>query len=149
VCSSDLFVDRLVPGDHVARPPVDQMAQAAARRRRRDHEIRLLFESLDHERIYFLFLDAEGRSIGRLHFDGHVETASFDLALVLRCALLREAAALLIAHNHPGGASDPSQADILATRRIIEATRLVGIACLDHLIVACGQVFSMRDAGLM
>jgi DNA repair protein RadC len=63
--------------------------------------------------------------------------------------LVRNAAAVLFAHNHPGGETEPSQADQLVTRRLKEALALVEIAVVDHLIVVGGVTVSMAERGLV
>ena len=59
------------------------------------------------------------------------------------------AAALVLAHPHPSGAAEPSQADELVTRRLREALALVDIRVLDHIIVAGGQAISFAERGLL
>lgn len=59
------------------------------------------------------------------------------------------AGAVVLAHNHPSGNSKPSPADVLATRDFMQLAERLDITLLDHLIVARGDVTSMRDAGLL
>jgi DNA repair protein RadC len=56
---------------------------------------------------------------------------------------------VIVVHNHPGGTLAPSQADLDATARIIEAGRMMGIPVLDHLIVSSKGVYSFRREGLL
>jgi DNA repair protein RadC len=68
---------------------------------------------------------------------------------VVKLALARNAAALLLCHPHPSGVAEPSQADELITQRLKDALSLVDIRVLDHLIVAGGDVTSMAERGLI
>lgn len=142
-------IDKLVEGDREVPQPHIAEALAKERRQRWLDAMLGLFAGLQHERIHFLFYDERGEARGNLYFDGCIDAAQFDLALVLRTALLREASSIIVAHNHPGGRPDPSKADIASTLRIIEACKMVGISCADHLIAAGQNIYSFRDQGLM
>ncbi|MGH9385923.1 MAG: JAB domain-containing protein [Vicinamibacterales bacterium] len=65
---------------------------------------------------------------------------------VFRAALLANAAALILAHNHPSGDPSPSAPDFQMTHRLCEAGELLGIPIHDHLIIGDGNYFSFRDA---
>ena len=64
-------------------------------------------------------------------------------------ALKQNAAAVILAHPHPSGVAEPSQADEFITRRLKEALDLVDIRVLDHIIVAGGDTTSMAERGLL
>lgn len=66
---------------------------------------------------------------------------------LVKQALQLNAAAVILAHPHPSGVVEPSQADELITRRLRESLALVEIRVLDHLIVACGNVVSFAERG--
>ena len=68
---------------------------------------------------------------------------------VVKQALARNAAAVILAHNHPSGVSEPSQADQLITQRLREALALVDIQVLDHCIVADNACLSFAERGLL
>jgi DNA repair protein RadC len=68
---------------------------------------------------------------------------------VVRQALHRNAAALILAHNHPSGVAEPSDADRLITRRIRDALELVDVRLLDHFIVGDGSCVSLASRGLL
>ncbi|MCV6613894.1 MAG: hypothetical protein OIF35_02875, partial [Cellvibrionaceae bacterium] len=59
------------------------------------------------------------------------------------------AAALIVAHNHPSGVAEPSRADRLITERISAALELVGVRLLDHMVVGDGEVCSLAERGLL
>jgi DNA repair protein RadC len=68
---------------------------------------------------------------------------------VVKQALARNAAAVILAHNHPSGVAEPSQADELITQRLKEALALVDIRLLDHVIVGDGACLSFAEKGLI
>lgn len=82
-------------------------------------------------------------------FRGTIDGASVHPREVVRQALAHNAAAVLLAHNHPSGHPQPSQADELITQRVREALALVDIRLLDHLIVAGPRALSFAEKGLL
>jgi DNA repair protein RadC len=82
-------------------------------------------------------------------FRGTIDGASVHPREVVKLALAKNAAALLLAHPHPSGVAEPSQADELITQRLKNALALVDIRVLDHLIIAGGDVISMAERGLI
>jgi DNA repair protein RadC len=68
---------------------------------------------------------------------------------VVKEALTHNAAAVILAHNHPSGVAEPSVADELITSRLRDALALVDVRILDHLIVAGGDVISFAERGLL
>ncbi len=95
----------------------------------------------DHEVFTVLFLDNRHRLIDcQEMFRGTIDGASVHPREVVKEAIQRGAAAVILAHNHPSGVAEPSQADELITQRLRDALALVDIRVLDHLIVAGGDV---------
>jgi DNA repair protein RadC len=82
-------------------------------------------------------------------FRGTIDGASVHPREVVRQALARNAAAVILAHNHPSGVAEPSQADELITRRLREALALVDIRVIDHCIVADNGCLSFAERGLL
>jgi DNA repair protein RadC len=68
---------------------------------------------------------------------------------VVKAALAANAAAVILAHNHPSGVAQPSQADELLTRQLKEALALVEVKVLDHFIIAGNQALSFAERGLL
>jgi len=66
---------------------------------------------------------------------------------VFKAALLANAAAIILTHNHPSGDPTPSADDMALTRRLAEAGTLIGVEVLDHIIVGDGRYFSFREGG--
>ena len=97
-----------------------------------------------------LFLDNRYRLIAFEElFRGTIDGASVHPREVVRQALLHNAASMIIAHNHPSGVADPSQADEGVTRRLRQALALVDVRLLDHLIVGDGMCYSFSEHGLL
>ncbi|OQB98735.1 MAG: hypothetical protein BWX80_03924 [Candidatus Hydrogenedentes bacterium ADurb.Bin101] len=68
---------------------------------------------------------------------------------VFRQALRDGATGVVVAHNHPSGDPEPSQADIEVTRRLAQAADLIGIRFLDHVIIGDGRHVSLRERGII
>ena len=103
-----------------------------------------------HESFAVLFLDIKNRLIASEElFRGTLNHASVYPREVVKAALSHNAAALILAHNHPSGSCDPSRADIDLTHNLQQALGLVDIKVLDHFIVANPHVYSFAEHGLM
>jgi DNA repair protein RadC len=97
-----------------------------------------------------LFLDNRHRVLAAEElFRGSIDGASVHPREVVRRAIDHNAAALIVAHNHPSGVAEPSAADIAITRRLHEALALVEVRLLDHLIVGEGEPVSLAARGLI
>ncbi|MDO6706298.1 MULTISPECIES: DNA repair protein RadC [unclassified Photobacterium] len=100
------------------------------------------------EVFYILFLDNQHRVIeGEVMFEGTIDAASVYPREVVKRSLELNAAAVILAHNHPSGVAEPSQADRRITRRISDALALVDIRILDHFVVGDGEVVSFAERG--
>jgi len=82
-------------------------------------------------------------------FRGTVDGSSVHPREVVRRTLELNAASLVLAHNHPSGVAEPSQADELITRRLTEALALIDVRVLDHMVVAGHTVTSFVRRGLI
>lgn len=104
----------------------------------------------DHEVFCCLFLDTRHRLLCFEEiFRGTLDGASVHPREVVKQALARNAAAVILAHNHPSGVAEPSQADEVITTRLRDALALVDIRLLDHLIVGDGTCASLAERGLL
>jgi len=104
----------------------------------------------EHETFTVIYLDNRHRLIACDDlFRGTIDGASVHPREVVKEALRHNAAAVILAHNHPSGVAEPSQADELITRRLREALALVDIRVLDHLIVAGAETLSFAERGLL
>ncbi|MBF0471095.1 MAG: DNA repair protein RadC [Gammaproteobacteria bacterium] len=96
-----------------------------------------------------LFLDNRHRLLGdEILFEGTINQASVYPREVVKKSLHYNAAALIVAHNHPSGVSEPSQADISITHRLDSALKLIEVRLLDHMVVGEGSVVSLAERGL-
>ncbi|HAW1402145.1 TPA: transposase [Escherichia coli] len=82
-------------------------------------------------------------------FTGTINRTEVHPREVIKRALYHNAAAVVLAHNHPSGEVTPSKADRLITERLVQALGLVDIRVPDHLIVGGSQVFSFAEHGLL
>lgn len=82
-------------------------------------------------------------------FHGTIDSAAVYPREVIKAALKHNAAALILAHNHPSFVAEPSDTDVRLTRKLVDACALVDIRILDHLIVAGPNCTSLAERGLM
>lgn len=103
-----------------------------------------------HEQFGCMFLDNRHRLINwQVLFHGTIDGAAVYPRVVVEKALACRAAALIIAHNHPSGVSEPSAADRAITTRLRDALALVDIRLLDHFVVGDGEPVSMAELGMV
>jgi DNA repair protein RadC len=101
-----------------------------------------------YEVFFVVFLDNRHKVISwQEMFRGTIDGASVYPREVVKEALKQNAAAVLLAHNHPSGIAEPSQADINITRTLKEALGLVGVRVLDHMIIGGREVTSLAERG--
>ena len=110
----------------------------------------LELRGLQQEVFMVLYLDSQNRLIKEeTLFYGTINAASVYPREVLKAALKNNAAALILAHNHPSGIAEPSQADKLITTKLQQALQLVDINILDHIIVGGDNCVSFAERGLI
>lgn len=112
--------------------------------------LKLQLRDLPHEVFALLLLDNQHRV---LHFEvlfrGTLDGASVYPREVVKLVLAHNAAAVIMAHNHPSGIAEPSNADELITKRLKEALACVEVRVLDHLIIGDGEPVSFAARGLL
>lgn len=103
---------------------------------------------IHYEQVYLLCLNQNGRvlSLERLQ-EGTLDETPFYVRHIAEGALRSAADAVIISHNHPSGAREPSRPDVAATLRTIEALRDTGVVLLDHIILADQETISLRLDG--
>ena len=133
------YFEQSLPAGACIRSPADTEAFLLSRLRH-----------LGHERFCCLYLDNRHRV---LRFDelfrGTIDGTSVYPREVVKEALAVNAAAVILAHNHPSGVAEPSQADERITRRLKSALELVDIRLLDHLIIGDSGATSLASRGLL
>ena len=106
--------------------------------------------ALEHEAFSVLHLDTHHRLIEmQTLFRGTLAQASIYPREVVKEVLARNAAAVVLAHNHPSGVAEPSRADEYLTQTLKSALQLVDVRVLDHLVVGRGEVVSFAERGLL
>ena len=133
------FYEASLPTGISIRSPTDTEAFLTAKLR-----------DLPHELFCCVYLDNRHRVIQFEElFRGTIDGTSVYPREVVKQALTVNAAAVIVAHNHPSGICEPSQADERITRRLKSALELVDIRLLDHLIIGDGQSSSLASRGLL
>ena len=110
--------------------------------------LRLGGEEREHFEAAFLNTRHKLIAVERL-FSGTLDGAEVHPRVVVQRALALNAAAVLLAHNHPSGHTEPSAADRALTTRLKSALGLVDVRLLDHFVVTAGEAVSMAARGLM
>ena len=101
---------------------------------------------LDHEEVWIIHLTNANTVISaEMIAMGTLNQTSIDCRTVLRAALLQNAAAIILAHNHPSGLPTPGRSDIKFTGELRAACRLMNIKLLDHIIMAKDSFFSFAQ----
>ena len=115
-----------------------------------DKAFRSIWPSYEHiEFIYMLMLNRQNQVLGCHQISkGGMTGTVVDVRVVFQVALKSCATSILVAHNHPSGNLDPSDADKKITRQIKEAGALLEIPLIDHLILTEAGFFSFADEGL-
>lgn len=112
--------------------------------------LQTLLRDRSREMFTCLFLDTRHRVIASENlFQGSIDGACVYPRVVAERALRLSAAAVIVAHNHPSGISEPSLADQAITRRLKDALLLLEIRLLDHFVVGDGPPVSMASRGML
>src|SRR5215210_146022 len=104
---------------------------------------------LDQEQLRTVLLDTKNRiqAISTVYI-GSLNASMVRVGEVFKEAVRRNSAALIVSHNHPSGDANPSPEDVLITREIVQAGKLLDVDVLDHLIIGHGVWVSLRERGL-
>lgn len=114
------------------------------------HLFRPKLQRLDHEECWVLYLTSSNRIVERQRVSqGGVQGTVVDHRLIIKRALELIATQLIMVHNHPSGAAEPSPQDKVLTERIARAAALFDIRLLDHLIISREGDFSFLREGLL
>ena len=133
------YFEESLPCGEAIRSPADTEAFLKAR-----------MQHLDHEIFCCLFLDNRHQVLRFEElFRGTIDGTSVYPREVVKEALAVNAAAVILAHNHPSGVAEPSQADERITKRLKSALELVDIRLLDHLVIGDGYATSMASRGML
>jgi DNA repair protein RadC len=113
--------------------------------------LKLRLAALEHEEFHVLWLDSQNRLIAAdAMFSGTLTQTSVYPREMVKAALSHNAAACILAHNHPSGIPEPSRADEMLTRTLRDALGMVDVKLLDHFIVAgAARPLSFAERGLL
>lgn len=133
------YLQETLQKQDVIKNPQDTYNYLIARLRCRENEIfACLFLDNSHQVICYDEL-----------FEGTINAATIHPREVVKKALRYNAAAVILAHNHPSGNATPSHADINITHVLKDALKLVDIRLIDHIIIGDGQIISFAEQGLL
>lgn len=104
---------------------------------------------LQQEELRCVCLDTKNR-IQKIHtvYKGSLNTSMVRVGEIYREAIRLNSASIVVCHSHPSGDATPSPEDVLVTREIVSAGRLLDVECLDHIILAQGRWISLRERSL-
>lgn len=129
----------LVPEEN---PAVHSPEEAAAL-------VKYEMSALEQEELRVLLLDTRNRLMGiEIVYKGSLNTSQVRVGELFKCAIRRNAASLIVVHNHPSGDPTPSPDDIVLTRAIIQAGKLLDVEVIDHLVIGQGRFVSLKERGL-
>lgn len=124
------------------RPAIHSPADAAAL-------VQYEMSAFEQEHLRVLLLDTRNRV---LHIEdlyrGSLNSSQVRVGELFKSAVRRNAAAIIIVHNHPSGDPSPSPDDVALTRAIVQAGKLLDIEVLDHLVIGRGRFVSLKERGL-
>jgi DNA repair protein RadC len=139
-----LEIARRVLAERLAEQPLFEQPQAV-----KDY-LSLQLAALEHETFAVLFVDARHRLLRfETLFRGTLTQTAVHPREVVKRALALNAAAVVLAHNHPSGTAEPSRADEMITSALRQALQLVDVRVLDHVIVGRGSTMSFAERGLL
>ena len=102
--------------------------------------------TLSHEEVWMVLLDKGNRVISKEYlFTGSIHAVALAAREVIAKALSKDAASLILYHNHPSGLPEPSSADINQTRALKQVCTLMDLQLLDHIIIASGSYYSFAN----
>ena len=111
---------------------------------------RAMIGDTDREHLLAIFLNSQNAPIGTtIVAIGGIAGLQTTSREVFRAAIVAGAAAVVLAHNHPSGNATPSREDVAFTRTIVATGKLLGVPCVDHLVIGDGTYTSMAKEGLL
>ncbi|MBI3363157.1 MAG: DNA repair protein RadC [Chloroflexi bacterium] len=133
---------RLVAASPEDRPTINSPADAA-------NMLMLDMGHLDQEHLRVMLLDTRNRVLKIVEvYKGSLDTSLVRVGELFREAIRINAAGIIVAHNHPSGDPSPSPEDLVLTRMVVEAGKLLSISVVDHLIIGQQRFVSLKERGL-
>ena len=141
------FLDVRLVQEHSGRYDLDKKITSSAQAAGICRQLYDIHE-LSYEKIVMLTLNTRHQVVGCFEVSrGTVDGSAIYPREIATRALLTNAKAVILAHNHPSGSTNPSKADINVTRKVKDVLEMLGINLLDHIIVAHDNTYSMADNG--
>ena len=136
--AADILLESITAGE-----PLSSAKSAAA-------FLQMALANEENEHFAVLFLDRQHCVISfETLFTGTIDSAPVFPRVVVKKALMHNAAAVILAHNHPSGSAEPSDADKVITTRLCDALQLIDVTVLDHFIVTKHNHTSFAELGLI
>ena len=133
---------RLLVASPQERPQVRSPADAA-------NLLMLEMSLLAQEQMRVILLDSKNRVLAiPTIYQGSLNTSLIRVGELFREAIRQNCAAIIVVHNHPSGDPTPSPEDVLVTKQIVEAGKLLDIEVLDHLVIGRQRYVSLKERGL-
>ena len=105
---------------------------------------------LAQEQLRVLLVDIKSQVVGqRIIYQGNVSSSQVRTAEVFRPAVIEAVPSIIVAHNHPSRDPDPSPDDVMITRKLAQAAKLLDIDLLDHVVIGGERFVSLKERGLM
>lgn len=105
--------------------------------------------ALEQEELRVILLDTRNQVLGtEIVYRGSLNSSQIRIGEVFKAAIRRNAASVIIAHNHPSGDPTPSPEDIAVTRAFVQAGKLLDVEVLDHLVIGMNRWVSLKERGL-
>jgi len=124
------------------RPAVNSPADAAAL-------VAYEMSALEQEHLRVILLDTRNRVVEIVEiYKGSVNSSQIHVGEIFKAAIRRNAPALIVVHNHPSGDPTPSPDDVVVTRAIVQAGKLLDVDVLDHMVIGLGRWVSLKERGL-
>lgn len=124
------------------RPAVNSPADAAVL-------VEYEMSALEQEHLRVILLDTRNRVLEIVEiYKGSVNSSQVQVGEIFKAAIRRNAPALIVVHNHPSGDPTPSPDDVVVTRAIVQAGKLLDVDVLDHMIIGQGRWVSLKERGL-
>lgn len=105
--------------------------------------------ALEQEHLRVLLLDTRNHVLDIVEiYKGSVNSSQVRVGEIFKVAVRRNATALIVVHNHPSGDPTPSPDDVVVTRAMVQAGKLLDVDVLDHLVIGQGRWVSLKERGL-
>ncbi len=136
------LANRFKTGSTDVRPTINSPADVAAL-------VAFEMSALEQEHLRVILLDTRNKVLDTVEvYKGSVNSSQVHVGELFKAAIRRNASAVIVVHNHPGGDPTPSPDDVAVTRAIVQAGKLLDVDVLDHMVIGQGKSVSLKERGL-